>query len=115
LYRGRIGLPEPHPGDAPTVFVAARQGDRACQAIIEETAFFLGLLLVNVIHIFNPQVVILGGGVATSGEALLPGAQQIITRLGIPPLVVGVEIRPSSLGGQAGVYGAGFLASLKVG
>lgn len=87
----------------------AREGDRVCVQIIADTAFYLGLGLRNLIHIFNPSLIILGGGVMEAfdlfkeplekgfREYLLPGFQDVV-------------LLPARLGGEAGVLGAALLA-----
>ena len=54
---------------AVTVFQAVRAGDAAAQEVLEKTIHFLAVGLSNLIHLLNPQVIALGGGVAVGGAA----------------------------------------------
>jgi glucokinase len=67
LAVGRPGQPV----SAREVAQAARQGDEQALALISQTACYLGIGIANLIHIFNPEKVILGGGVAMGLQDLL--------------------------------------------
>ncbi len=54
--------------DARVVARAARQGERLAQEIYRQAAFYLGLSVANIIQILNPEMVVIGGGVAKAGE-----------------------------------------------
>lgn len=70
----------------------------------------LGLGVVNLIHAFDPEMVVIGGGVACSGHHLLDELKSSVSRSGLPALVGGTTITLSSLGGDAGLIGAGAIA-----
>ncbi len=56
--------------DARKVFEFKKKGDMFSQLIIEETVYYLAVGLVNIIDIFDPEVLIIGGGIANAGEEL---------------------------------------------
>lgn len=56
--------------DAKKVFEFKKKGDMFSQLIIEETVYYLAVGIVNIIDIFDPEVVIIGGGIANAGEEL---------------------------------------------
>lgn len=56
--------------DARKVFEFKKKGDMFSQLIIEETIYYLAVGLVNIIDIFDPEVIIIGGGIANAGEEL---------------------------------------------
>jgi glucokinase len=91
---------------AKVVAEAARGGDRLAQEIWDETIYYLAVGISNIINILAPQAVILGGGVATSGEQLLePLRREIQSRnTMLPPEKI--DIRQAALGGDSGIYGA---------
>ena len=62
---------EAHQITAKTVFEAAQNGDPAAYSILEEGFSFFNLALCNVINMFDPEIVVLGGGLSRSGEYLL--------------------------------------------
>ncbi|NLK07904.1 MAG: ROK family protein [Firmicutes bacterium] len=60
------------------VFMAARRGDVVAQNIIDEVAYYLGIGLANIISGWDPDIVVLGGGVMNSSDLLLPPAISVV-------------------------------------
>ena len=87
---------------AETVFEAARGGDGVAQAIVEETIRYLGLMVANVACVLNPEMVVIGGGVARSADLLLDGIRQQVE--GVVPVVPRLAV--STLGKDAIIHGA---------
>ncbi len=71
--------------DGRAVGEAAQQGDALALEVVEEAGRWLGLGLVNIIHLFNPQVVVVGGSVAMLGDLILNPARQVIESYLIDP------------------------------
>lgn len=88
---------------------AACKGDEFALEMFRRTGRFLALGLAGLAHAFDPQIIVLGGGVAETGEPFLkPVAEQLAERfegMVSPPPVV-----PAKLGNEAGVIGAATLA-----
>jgi glucokinase len=97
---------------ARTVFQAARQGDGLARHIVEETARYLGIAIASSINLLNPELVIIGGGVARAGEMLLKPIRAEIGRRAMKDTLASVKIVPAQLGDQAGVIGAAGIAIL---
>jgi len=111
LYRLSAG--EEQQITAATVQEAAGRGDELALEIVRETADYLGLALANLANILNPQLFILGGGVACGwGELLLAPLREVVAKRAMS-LNSLVEIKPAQLGEQAGALGASYLAYLK--
>ena len=89
---------------------AAGEGDPAALEAFARVAYYLGLGIVNLIHIFDPEMVVIGGGVSHSGHLLLDETRRVVKESGIPRLVDGVTIALSTLGTQAGLLGAAAMA-----
>lgn len=89
---------------------AAEEGDLAALEAFARVAYYLGLGIVNLIHIFDPEMVVIGGGVSHSGHLLLDETRRAVLDNGIPRLVDGVTIALSTLGTQAGLLGAAAMA-----
>lgn len=94
-----------------TVHEAARQGDPAALRLFDEIGYWLGVGIASLTNVFDPQLVILGGGLATTGDLLLTPARESFERFifarahrKLPPLV------PARLGSDAGLIGAALLA-----
>lgn len=95
--------------NAHTVAQAAEAGVPEARAIIEQAAEALGVGLVNVIHIFNPERVILGGGVSQIGEPLLAPALRIVDERAMSVPGSAAQIILAELGSDVGIIGAGAL------
>lgn len=95
--------------NARTVSLAAKAGVPLAQQIISRAAEALGVGLVNVIHIFNPEVIILGGGVTQMGEQILEPAQRIIRERTMKVPYDAAKIVIAQLGSDVGLVGAGAL------
>jgi glucokinase len=96
------------------IYQAAKNGDKVALEIFKETSFYLGLGFVTLTNIFNPECIIVGGGIARSWDILMPPVIQMVKTRGFPGSRDVVEILPSSLGEEAGVIGAGVLAIEKI-
>jgi glucokinase len=92
-------------------FTAAAAGDEPAQAAIAEVADHLGVAIANVITILIPERVVIGGGVAEAGEALLGPVREAVARhcVLVPP--DWYEIVPAQLGPHAGAIGAALWAA----
>ncbi len=89
---------------------AADAGDPVALEAFRYLGRNLGVGIVNLIHVFDPEVVVVGGGVARSGRHLLGELEASVREHGIPSLVSGTAIALSSLGGDAGLVGSGAIA-----
>ncbi len=84
---------------------AARGGDAGAQAVLDRAGDLLGMAASAVVLALHPELIILGGGVASLGELLIePMRRSLLARVRMFP-VDGVRIERSQLGERAGVYG----------
>jgi len=90
---------------AATVFRAARDGDETAQEIISEAIYYLGIALVNLVNVLNPEIVVIGGGVSAAGEELFVPLEKAIQNYAVPPAAASVTLRQATLGVEAGVRG----------
>jgi glucokinase len=88
---------------------AAEAGDPVAKRIFEIIGEYVGMGLVSVINLLNPEKVIIGGGVAESGELLLEPIRRTIQARAMVVARNSVEIVPAQLGNSAGVIGASML------
>ncbi len=95
--------------NARIVAQAAQAGVPEARDIIEQVAVALGVGLVNIIHIFNPERIILGGGVSQIGESLLAPALHIVRDRAMFVPGNAVQVLLSELGSDVGLIGAGAL------
>ena len=89
---------------------AAHAGDEIAMEIFAETGRYIGIALTSIAHILNPQIAIIGGGIAEAGEKLLfePIRAELSKRaMDIPARM---KIMKAHLGNDAGIVGAAMLA-----
>jgi glucokinase len=90
---------------AETVAQAAGRGDMACQGIIRRAGYYLGVGLASYVNIFNPEVIIIGGGLAKVGEPLLGPARAEMGARAMPEALSAVQLKLAELGDYVGVMG----------
>ncbi len=95
--------------NARTVALAAEAGVPVARAIIQDAAEALGIGLVNIIHIFNPEVIILGGGVTQMGPMLMEPVLHVVQERAIKSSREAAQIVLAQLGENVGLIGAGAL------
>jgi glucokinase len=91
---------------AQTVYQAAHDGDDLALEVVNETAKFLGAGIANLLNIFNPEAVVVCGGVTLAGDHLFVPLRREVARRAFKPAVDVCRIVPCELAGTAGVYGA---------
>jgi len=95
---------------AEAVGVAAKNGDSLALEVISKAATYLGVAMVNLVNIFNPEMIIIGGGMAQMGDLLLDTARQVVKERAFPLSAQAVRIVTAQLGDNAGVLGAAVFA-----
>ena len=96
--------------NARMVAQAAQAGIPEARDIINTAAEGIGVGLINIIHIFNPERIVLGGGVAQMGEMLLGPAKRILQERAMKVPYQSMKIVTAELGSDVGLIGAGALA-----
>ncbi|HEX5582028.1 MAG TPA: ROK family protein [Gemmatimonadaceae bacterium] len=91
---------------AQTVYDASEAGDRLALHIVRETALFLGAGVANLLNTFNPEVVVIAGGVTKAGDSLFEPLRAEVKRRAFRAAVEVCRIVPGVLPGTAGVVGA---------
>ncbi len=91
---------------AALVYKASKQGDVIASEVVKETARFLGIGVANILNVYNPDVVVLAGGVAQAGDSLFVPLRAEVRRRAFKPAVDACRIVPGSLDGSAGMVGA---------
>lgn len=94
---------------ASEVVRAAAVGDAVAKQIIETAGEYAGLGLAAVACAFDPEVIVVGGGVALANDLLLASARQTFAARAIPPLDSLVSIVPAALGEESALWGAALL------
>ncbi|MEA3493204.1 MAG: ROK family protein [Candidatus Margulisiibacteriota bacterium] len=95
--------------EAVSVELAARQGDKKALKAIEETAHYLAIGIANLVNIFNPEMVVIGGGLSNMRELLFKPVRRDFKKYALTLPAKSVKIVKAKLGNQAGVLGAAAL------
>lgn len=98
-------------GSADAAFEAARAGDPDGTAAIDEACEALAIAAADVIHMLQPDLLLLGGGLTGAGDALLLPVRERVGRHVRPLWLEGTHIDLAALGGDAGWIGAALLAA----
>jgi glucokinase len=94
---------------------AAREGDAVAREVFSRAATYLGVGLANLIHVLNPQRIIIGGGVTKAGEMLFEPVRRVALARSFARPGADVEIVPAALGDDVGAVGAAAVAFQRVG
>ncbi|MDO4588652.1 MAG: ROK family protein [Fusobacterium sp.] len=92
--------------EAKDIFDAAREGDAFSLELVDYEAEYLALGVANILNIINPEVVILGGGVALAGDILLNPMREKLNKYALPITLEDLKIVQGVLGNEAGIKGA---------
>jgi glucokinase len=100
-------------GEARHLVPALKQGDAAAERILNETAEDLAFGLSHVVHLFHPEVIILGGGLSALGEPLVKGVRTALRYFTMEAFAPGPRLALAALGEDAVPIGALELAKLE--
>lgn len=95
--------------DAIALELAARQGDKKAQKAIAEIAHYLAIGIAGLVNIFNPEMVIIGGGLSNMRELLITPIKKDLKKHALTLPAKSVRIVRAKLGTKAGVLGAAAL------
>ena len=95
--------------DAISLELAARQGDKKAMAAIEEAAHYLAIGIADLVDVFNPEMVIIGGGLSNMRELLIDPIKKDFKKYAMTLPAKSVKIIRAKLGTKAGVLGAATL------
>jgi glucokinase len=96
--------------DAHDLVRQAQAGNEDAVVALGEIGHVLGSAIGSLVNIFNPEVVVIGGGFAAAGDLLLDHARERVRREALEPARDLVRIVPAELGPEAGLVGAGLVA-----
>ncbi len=91
---------------AKDVVSAARDGDETSKKIIDDAGVYLGLGITSIIHLINPEIFIIGGGLSRAGRMLLDPVRRTVAERAQKHLAQNVRIVRARLGGKSGIYGS---------
>lgn len=100
---------QPQTLTAEMVFAAARERDYTAQEVVHHAVEYLGIGVSNVVNIFNPDVVVIGGGVALAGEQLLAPVRRVVQQRARRLVADHVRVVQGALGEVAGAIGGAYM------
>lgn len=93
--------------DGRTAFLAAREGDAAARKVVDTFVQYLADGIANLVALFRPEAILLGGGISGEGEALLaPLRRRVGERLYVDAARIPLALVRAALGNDAGIWGA---------
>jgi glucokinase len=96
--------------DARLAVELATQGPGDAGRLLEQVGTYLGEGIASLVNVFNPELVVLGGGFARAGELLFEPARRTVAERALVPARDVVRVVPALLGPEAGLIGAGLVA-----
>ena len=95
------------------VFKEAEAGDEVAKDIIDNALTYLGIGVANAIATFDPEMIIIGGGVSKAGDIVFDTVRKVVNKRCFKSMAESCEIVPAGLGSDAGVVGAVALAIIE--
>lgn len=92
------------------VFKEEKNGDKVAKSILDEALNYLGIGIANVVNIFDPEMIVIGGGVSKGGDIVFDTVKKVVKERSLKAMGESCRIEPAKLGGDAGVSGAVALA-----
>ena len=93
------------------IATAAKKGDRVASEVFAEVAYYIGIGVANILALFDPDLVIISGGIARAGRVLFDPVRKHVRQLVLGAKHRRYKILPAKLGDDAGVLGAAFFAA----
>jgi glucokinase len=112
-YSGLLRSADPEKLTARDVFDAYQQNDPIGLRVIRQAITYWGMAVANLVSLFNPEVIIFGGGVFGPAVPLLNDIMHEAMKWAQPISIRQLKLVPSALGSDAGLIGAGYLAKTK--
>ena len=95
------------------IFMALKKGDSIALEVIEETADLLADGLAGIVNLLNPEIVVIGGGIADGGGGFVDAVSAGIRNRAFPTATENLRVARATLGNNAGFIGAGLLGELR--
>lgn len=95
--------------DAKLAVELAAEGPGDAREVLETIGFYLGVGIASLVNVFNPELVVIGGGFARAGDLLFEPARRVVAERALAPQRDIARIVPAALGVEAGLIGAGLV------
>lgn len=104
--QGNVGNVTPQ-----VIYRAAEKGDKVAKELIAKTGYYVGVGLANLINIFNPELIVVGGGLSSIGDMLLEPAFKTAEKRAYKEAFQAVRFASAELGGNSAAIGAATFAA----
>lgn len=98
---------------AKEVFIEAENGDEEAKNILSETLSYLGIAVANCANIFDPDKIVIGGGITKGGKTVFTKIDEVMQERCLKPILENCKVEKALLGEKAGVIGAVALAMVE--
>jgi len=95
------------------IFDLAQKGDELSIKLFDQACFYIGIGLSNLINIFNPDTIVIGGGISKTGKVLFDKIQEVVNKHGMGLSVKSAQIVPAAFHEKSGVIGAASYAKCR--
>ncbi|EEY34870.1 ROK family protein [Pseudoleptotrichia goodfellowii] len=95
--------------EAKDIFDAAKEGDEFSLNLVDYEAEYIALGLGNLLNTLDPEIIVIGGGVALAGDILFNRINEKLHKYALSSTLEGLKILPAQLGNDAGIIGAAYL------
>jgi glucokinase len=96
----------PYSVSARDVVEAMSRGDAYATEIVRQAMYYLGVGMANLVNLFSPEMIVIGGGLSNLGSDLLDPVRRAIRLRAFPSAAEHVTVRPAKLGAEVGIVGA---------
>ncbi len=109
-YKGKLKEKNIDELNTRDIFDGYKEKDSIAEKVIKQAIEFWGMAAANLVSLFNPEKIIFGGGVFGPALSLLDEIMNEARKWAQPISINQVKLEGSKLGGDAGLFGAGYLA-----
>ncbi|HMW37756.1 MAG TPA: ROK family protein, partial [bacterium] len=95
------------------IFECAHQNDLLSQRIVDQMVFYLGAGLSSIVHVLNPEMIIIGGGISDAGDIFISRIRDEVIKRVMKPVKTQLQVVRAKLGNTAGLLGAGYYVLYK--
>ena len=98
---------------AKDIFDVAKEGDEFALKLVDYEAEYIALGMGNLLNILDPEIIVVGGGVALAGDILFNAINEKLKQYSLPSCLENLKIVQAQLGNDAGILGAAYLGMMK--
>ena len=99
--------------EAKDIFDVAKEGDEFALKLVDYEAEYIALGMGNLLNVLDPEIIVVGGGVALAGDILFNAINEKLKQYSLPSCLENLKIVQAQLGNDAGILGAAYLGMMK--